>query len=274
MSRPQSQDISIAPTTVAEEQTRQRVTRDFGLTAEGAACLRVDVYVGEVVDTNAISFGLETSSGLGIWTDTKSVEVPANDTAEVEAATYLQYAQSLAQSDYQLVDEYWLAEQFVASTSGTLASAVMQLSNPDATTGGVIVQLRADDEGEPGALIAESSEIDLADVTSSWVEYTVTFDDDAVIEAGTTYWRVFATTAGTDEVNIRCTNGGFDIVQFYTDDGGATWMEDTGSAAVTRFYMSDADAFASASHGLASGAAVVLANSGGSLPLPLTPNTI
>jgi len=60
------------------------ISKPFGITAGGAARLRVDVYVGKVVGT--VDVGLEHSSGFNIWSTTKTVSVTASTDTSVTIA--------------------------------------------------------------------------------------------------------------------------------------------------------------------------------------------
>jgi hypothetical protein len=69
---------SLRRTTVPESLTNQPISRQFGVTAGGSRCLRVDTYVGKVVAATGNTAKCQHSSGNGVWTDGKTVAITAS----------------------------------------------------------------------------------------------------------------------------------------------------------------------------------------------------
>lgn len=69
---------SVAPVTVGASATAQAVTRPFGVTGAGASRLRLDFYIGRAAAATGITCGMQQSSGLGVWSTTKTTSITAS----------------------------------------------------------------------------------------------------------------------------------------------------------------------------------------------------
>jgi hypothetical protein len=114
-----------------------------------------------------------------------------------------------------------LAQKFTAGASQRLSKVELNLSNANAATGTVLVELWTDSSGTPGELIARTS-IASSDIGSSAAYEVARFPDAPSITATTVYWIVcYVQTTGSGSYGWTSTTSA--TTALVSSDSGVTW---------------------------------------------------
>lgn len=89
----------------------------------------------------------------------------------------------------------WLAAKFTTSAAGRLTRVDLNVKNVASATGPLIVEIRADSGGSPGALLAQSS-VPASTPTGAYAYLTARFIEAPLLANGSSYWIVVHIQAG------------------------------------------------------------------------------
>jgi len=137
-----------------------------------------------------------------------------------------------------LESEFYSATPFTTTEAGYIpGSMFMYAKDLGATTDDTVVQIRADNGGEPGGdetAIVEGF-FSNSELTGSCEEHNIPFAGDVPLEAATTYWMVTFGNGGLDEGNHPQTCGD----EGTAGDMSSPFLDDWTSAANTSNYFFD-----------------------------------
>ncbi|UOF80530.1 phage stabilization protein [Caudoviricetes sp.] len=112
--------------------------------------------------------------------------------------------------DATFTSALWIAEPFTPSSSGALTKLELEIKRTVAGGGHVIVEILADDGGNPGEVIAQGS-ILAGTITTSYQYLPAYFIDAPALTSGTQYWhraRVANGGTATYAINQTAASGG------------------------------------------------------------------
>lgn len=154
-------------------------------------------------------------------------------------AVWASQTATTSQADQTVNGSQALAQKLTAATSGRLTRVDVNIKSTATSSGVVIVEVRTDQSGAPGTVIATSS-LKAADITSSYGYLDAHFIEAPQITASSSYWVVIrgqssnmgdflvsSTTAGTNaqtsgDNGSTWTAAAFDLnVKLYTATDGA-----------------------------------------------------
>lgn len=152
---------------------------------------------------------IRTRKGPGFYTIPIGETVDTSETSTTNA------------SDQPINTVHWTGQPFVPATDGRLTKIDARFKNPDGTIGSVILEVRSDDSGVPGEVIASSS-IQGSSITSSYAYISFRFIEAPLLTTGTTYWLVaHLQNGGEGEYNWSGTTN--TTTALTTDNAGGTW---------------------------------------------------
>lgn len=136
-------------------------------------------------------------------------------------AVNVQVTSSSGASQIDFTTTKRIAEKVTTTASGVLTKTEIRIKNDEEATGTVIVEVRSDDSGEPGELLARTS-IDETDVTSSFAYVAERYIATPALANATAYWVVaYLQTSGTGAMYCSTTTNSTNAK--ISTDGGQTW---------------------------------------------------
>lgn len=168
---------------------------------------------------------IRTRKGPGFYT------VPVGETIDTSQTS------TTGASDQPINTVHWTGQPFVPSVDGRLTKIDARFKNPDGTIGSVILEVRADDGGVPGDIIATSS-TQGSSITDSYSYISFRFIEAPLLTNGTTYWLVaHLQNGGVGEYNWSGTTN--TTTALHTDNAGGSWVA-LGASVNFKTYLSTA----------------------------------
>lgn len=191
------------------------VTQDF--------ILGIDPAPGCLTDTTQSDFAAGTGSNIDTSTSAGDVRL-APSTAVDQQQT------SAATAAFTVSTTSWVAQSFVAGATGALTSVDLSMLLSHATGGSVTVEIRNDNAGKPGSVLATTAIPAFANASATPV--TATFTAPAIVTSGTTYHVVVAEALGSGDYGIMAACGSScdpyaNGTALLSTDSGSTWNAQT-----------------------------------------------
>jgi hypothetical protein len=124
-------------------------------------------------------------------------------------------------ADQVLSPSRWIATKFVASATGRMSLATLNLKNISSGTGEVIITLYSDNSGAPGMQLAQTS-VPASNLTSSYIFWGGYFIEAPQVTSGTTYW-IGANVQDNGSNNYSWSSTTTTSKASVSTDSGVTW---------------------------------------------------
>lgn len=151
---------------------------------------------------------ISSRKGSGVYTQPQGEGISVSQTGTTD-------------SDYaNLGIESHKADQFVPTTTGTLTRIAVEMKHNDAS-GALVLEVRADDSGTPGVLLAESGSLGSAvESALSYVDFR--FVEAPLVTSGTTYWFVIRQQRDSTG-NYQVSTSTDTTTALTSNNGGLSW---------------------------------------------------
>lgn len=158
------------------------------------------------------------------YTGTEPTALLSTITA-VSSTNNIDQSKSGGDTDATSTTTYWRSQQFIPSRK-YLSGVLVQLKKTGAPTGNLVISIESDSSNSPDGVLLSHYQLDVATLTTSFVEYTIPLN--CILTVGAKYFIVFKRPSAdgvTNFINLRYLAGTFTD---YSSNGAGAWTPNNG----------------------------------------------